>query len=1564
MKRVLCLLLLLLILPSSLRAQEGTKKTMDAETLRKVGEVLMDAGNQKPGEVMSKLKRLNPELNAVETMREFKGRLDESGLQEKSDVIDQNITQHQINLRKQVLKTRVELYKKMAQKSPLLMRSLYGFGDVGGWVSDGSPGEGMDVDWTILGKDPRATQRVANLYHRALLRDLGVEGELTLKDFDVVVTAEGHEAESGVFENRAGIDWAQRNMKKVTLVDSEGKTRTITLEGEVVLRPDGSVVLGKDGKPIKTWKNQGDPVGEMANAARMAQLRTAATKKGLYQEFFVGKPARLRARGDFPSKEAFDEWHKKFLEFRTQALGDGATVDFYRTRAHTVPGGCADMAKHLQLEALDPVHEAGSRLKKILKYLERANNMMEGAGFAAEMSRNALISDPGNQKLLALSRKITRASDDSKKTLIQDYLKTLGPDPNQRLKAMGEKTRDVILEMSKISSRVEFRRVLTEIKTPQARAEALNLLSQELSVLDSLPGEYRKMSGEVKSAAEHLIQIDAESKGRLIERYAQLETLRKSAEGRAKTRQFMKKSSMGQKLLENSGKILELVESEMAPPDFVPDSVQILSEVRQMSSQSVDYVGSIAMWAEVVDQILKVEDDVQLTIALSKTLVSNTYHGMVLQGAVDFAKGNNEGLLRMVCYMLCPEAALPALTEALAASATNLVSSFLFDDQLEAQYRLSEFHPETYELTQIADYKGRMEAARALVRDLVEKPDLSIGMFEKFQEELDLTEAGQGVQALGKRTLGRVVQEVVQNGKPLVFHKDPILQTACANIQTYTEELKFMCGKLNIELPLDAKEGHPNLEQLGLGEKRVLNEILRQRDKWRDKTEAALAQGIVTTFETRFRDENDDRALRPMEEELGELLTRLGILQAGQTNFKAQSGVNFLMGKFTSDKELITKKRKTLDKFLKAYRVVDGSRLTVAAKAMSEIGPKFNASKYEALMGYPALTGDPVRDLKLATELETRVMAIKPAVLKTMRAIRGSEPLPEDEEWKQRLFFWEYLEAYWTARATGVEQARTNQSALDLVHTWWTGTLDAEKEKTLEPLANAKRRYLMVLHRYRLKHAKPLIVKAVDGQTGKPVKGFSVVARGELAESTYLKQVDPTLDARKGQTDDSTISLKVPVDNYQLQVIPTNPAYDPVTLSGSQLISVRHPSATVTVELESEGLPVTLQGVPSPMLFGEPLTAKVEVEGGTEPYTYSWYLDDQPKKWTQDSISIKMRKRPGQYSLRVEVEDAKGLKGSARESFELKGAEVEITVLDAKTKKPVPGAKLVAQVGEDSFHYTCDSRGYKRLGVPPASAAKIQASAEGYLSGGGLCTLQGGSGRLTLELKPSFVLFGLIMQDKLTNAPISQVKVTAGEFSGTTDSRGFVSFKLPPETRVRITTSHDDYQPRIREGTTPPSDRPNTYTWKLEPLARAAAKPANLTKEPTKAASQSSHSGSYTGEFWSKSRLNMKSSFRLQVSGDRVSGSLKGPYYIERYSLSGKISGRVLPSSGTSAKLDCEITGTFRNDAGQGTFRGRMIGAKLQRGKVIGKFELQSLQGPSIIYNRETYEGIFRASKR
>jgi hypothetical protein len=305
------------------------------------------------GALFAAVKAANPGRPAIVSMRELNKAIADRTLPasvlQRSPAIIQKQKAAQRLVRERVLFVRTVSYDAYRLTNPTAFRSVYGNGDIGSWPTATDPDASMDIDWTVFGTDPDVTADLRDRCKADLLRDLvGSSSELTLADFDVVVTAEGHEAAAGVFETEGGIDWAKRNMKRVTIVHPDGRTRTYDLASS-------------------------DPIAEMAQAEHMARFRDLASKGGDYNRLFDARGS-LRAEifDNENSNEAAALWAKYM------ALLSASGIDFYRSRSSTATGGCLDMAKHLQEEVITKKHAPAAKLKKTLKYVARADNISRG----------------------------------------------------------------------------------------------------------------------------------------------------------------------------------------------------------------------------------------------------------------------------------------------------------------------------------------------------------------------------------------------------------------------------------------------------------------------------------------------------------------------------------------------------------------------------------------------------------------------------------------------------------------------------------------------------------------------------------------------------------------------------------------------------------------------------------------------------------------------------------------------------------------------------------------------------------------------------------------------------------------------------------------------------------------------------------------------------------------------------------------------------------------------------------------------------------------------------------
>jgi hypothetical protein len=499
-------------------AQEGA----DTAALSNVAQAILGCEGCGPGELFKAVKAANPGSEAIVSMRELNKALAEGKMpaevsSRKADIIAKQKSAQKA-VRERVLQIRQKVFTQYCAANPEKARSLYGYGDIGSWPTSTDPDASMDIDWTVFGVDRDVTAELRDMYNRELISSLaGEEGQLTLKDFDVIATAEGHEAEAHVFETEGGIDWAKRNMKRVTLVNpdgtpmfrnADGSPRSINLETKVVIgyNPDGSQITAD--------RLTGDPIGELAMAEHMATFRKMATENGDYDKLFDERgflktqvfvevaPGVKETRSGIA-----DEMWQKYKDI----LSDFG-IDYYKSRAETATGGCLDMAKHLQEEVLSKQHEPKAKLKKTLKYVSRGDNISRGApGMQKVLASDPILGDPAYQSVVELSRKVLRANDAEINRILRD---NYGDMPDAGLQELGNKARRAILRMAEVSYQVEMDRIVLEIPDAAGRKAALDKLAADMKIIADEGGEYTDLAN---SAIEHINKIAEANESGAIE---------------------------------------------------------------------------------------------------------------------------------------------------------------------------------------------------------------------------------------------------------------------------------------------------------------------------------------------------------------------------------------------------------------------------------------------------------------------------------------------------------------------------------------------------------------------------------------------------------------------------------------------------------------------------------------------------------------------------------------------------------------------------------------------------------------------------------------------------------------------------------------------------------------------------------------------------------------------------------------------------------------------------------------------------------------------------------------
>jgi hypothetical protein len=402
----------------------------DLPALNEVGRAVLNWDGQSPVTLAERIRQLVPNVPVIDTLRALnlaqqRGQLAEDVRQQFAQIEVKQRT-YQGKVRQAILEGRQRALRSWVGTPQ--GRSLSAIGDSGSWPDSNQPvNVGSDFDFTIFGADVEVNRRVRDACGAAILETLGAQG-FQLRDFDVVITAEGAEVESRVFETQGGIDWAKRNLKRIELIYPDGKTRTIEL-----------------------WR--GDPAGELAYASMMARLRHEAARNGDYDRMFD-------ARG-FLRESVFNDTgggQGQTLWERYRPILEGLGVDYFRSQTSTAPGGCLDMARHLRLEVLDVPHlDARARLKRMLKYLPRAHTLAQAApGVRQLIADDPLLSDPAYTSLLSLARAVEKATPAELGILLKQHF---GNYPDAGLQELGNRLTEMILRYSEVAYQAEIDRI-------------------------------------------------------------------------------------------------------------------------------------------------------------------------------------------------------------------------------------------------------------------------------------------------------------------------------------------------------------------------------------------------------------------------------------------------------------------------------------------------------------------------------------------------------------------------------------------------------------------------------------------------------------------------------------------------------------------------------------------------------------------------------------------------------------------------------------------------------------------------------------------------------------------------------------------------------------------------------------------------------------------------------------------------------------------------------------------------------------------------------------------------
>lgn len=1288
-------LFLVCLVTSSACAQDKT----DTDTLGKVAEAIIEWDGNSPGDLFKAVKAANPDKAAIVSIRELNKALADkqlTDLQPQASSIIQKQKAAQKAVRDKVFSTREASYAQYKSDSPGKSRSIYGSGDIGSWPTADDPDASMDIDYTVFGVDPNATADLRDQCKKDLLNELvGEESGLTLADFDVVVTAEGHEAAAGVFETEGGIDWAKRNMKRVTIVYQDGTSRTFSLIGS---KPS----VGPDGKPVTI----GDPIGEMANEEHMAKFRELATNNGDYEKLFDEKGnLRTQIFDDPVKKTPMDQKAAQELWNKYMDLLSGFGVDYYVSRTDTATGGCLDMAKHLQEEVITKKHEPKAKLKKTLKYVSRADNISRGVpGLDKLMASDPILGDPAYKDVVDLARQVSTATPDQIDAIIKERF---GDMPDAGLQELGNKEKRTILRMSEVAFQAEMDRIILQVPDKSARKAALDKLTDDFSIISNEGGEYSDLA---RSAVEQISKIQEANEAGTIEairkNYTSLEKIRQADQGLIKqATDFLNETELGKKMLDMGGKLLEVGKTPItsaAEPGYKSSSVEFIGEMvdtaRAKGLKVMDVAGSVSMWAEVVDNVRTAKSNADLAIALGKTLVNNTFFGMVLNTAyAGVAKGDNEALAKAIMYMLVPESALPALVESLGNTAINIGAQTLFDKQMDKVYAATSFDKDG----KISDYSGLgmkgPEGSKYFVDTMCD------GAPEEVAQEIIsksiATEFGSGANAIAIKATAKSIRSTVDNGTPLIFKEDGPLMKACAAINQCTQDINDCAKAWQIEVPLSARDKSDIPSGLDIGTSRALLKLIERREQARSEARVALADAMVRTFEERHRAEASLDGGKAQEEfeALKKIFENLGISKEGMASLDAEGApYNIITNWTTSDREKQIAAVKAVQKFKDAYTTVLQSRSRAESAAQEVLGDGYSPEPRPLTNSLP-LTASPELDVQIAKAYLSEVAKAGESTTKDLGLIKKTSLEGSyDDSMIKKLYEVRYKAAYWSAMmkaASDAQQLHWSVEIFDKQALYNKHSQAAAKQQELmkqdTAIQDEFRKHYALEGDYIVELNAPEQIQSGDEAKLscvikiKPKDGEAQIVPDDILKQFRYAWASGKVSLGEGSSTEKSYKLDT-VGSHQFTVTVTKQE----SVQGKpQTTKIGQASATIKV-VEDSGISVKIEGDSTGIVDEDvPLKAVATSQKNPMPkITFTW-LEEAKATGTGETLVFK-KKDPGTYSITLKATiDSNGKPQSVGEvihkiKIENKAA-VSVSIIGKDHAEPLEPIEMKADIKAD-----------------------------------------------------------------------------------------------------------------------------------------------------------------------------------------------------------------------------------------------------------------------------------------
>ncbi|QUV89269.1 hypothetical protein [Chloracidobacterium aggregatum] len=607
------------------------------------------------------------------------------------------------------------------------------------------------------------------------------------------------------------------------------------------------------------------------------------------------------------------------------------------------------------LRALNLAQQRGQlaedvRLKRMLKYLPRAHTLAQAApGVGQLIADDPLLSDPAYTSLLSLARAVEKATPAELDILLTQHF---GDYPDAGLQELGNRLTEMILRYSEVAYQAEIDRIILEEPTPERRRQALDRLENDFRIIETRGdpgGSYAEHARAARQTIEKVRQAEADGTiNALRQQRLALETIRQAETGKKnRLKQLLELTGLGQELLKRAGQMLDI--GRILPPAegrYRSGTVDLLTEIgasaRAQGLKVVDCLGSASMWAGVLNSITTAQSDVELVMALSRTLVENTFFGMVFQSLYAFKQGDNAAFLRAVMYLLVPETALPALVEALGETVITLGAQTLFDQQLDRLYAASRFDDQARLIDLGGLGVGGVPGARQFVDAMCDGEAEAVA--QDFIRRSKATDFGSGANRLAILALAKAIQSTINQGRPGLFTQDGPLMRACAGTRKVNEDLTDLSKIWGVNLPQDATTAEAWASSLDRGQRRALDTLLAACESWRQQARQATAEAIVRTFEERRAAElalDTDRGRQVVEQykRLQTVFRALEITAEGTRSLEAEGApYSVIKGWLMSDREKQVAAVKAIQKFLRVYEGVVQARDAIEGAMISRLG--------------------------------------------------------------------------------------------------------------------------------------------------------------------------------------------------------------------------------------------------------------------------------------------------------------------------------------------------------------------------------------------------------------------------------------------------------------------------------------------------------------------------------------------------------------------------------------------------------------------------------------------------